>query len=251
MSSGESEILQDMKKKKIIGLLMLLLPVLSFAQASGGQVKKPVKKTQSVTAKPKPSPKKQAKQTATATKISPTTFSNYMKDKSVVVTNNNELELEKMLTMPMGITNCNLLKAPFQMIKDGLSQYYNVEDSFEEWGNGIFVLKRNNETFVKIMYHGIPLYSFFINIINSKNALIQRSITYRFRVPKLNMEIPCRYLDKMVQDFNNLGISINYHKERSDYTFGKQKKGNIEYKIELQDYDNYWQFNICESVYKE
>ena len=34
-----------MKKRKIIGLLMLMLPVLAFAQASGGQVKKPVKKT--------------------------------------------------------------------------------------------------------------------------------------------------------------------------------------------------------------
>lgn len=240
-----------MGKRQIIGLLMHLLPVLAFAQASGGQVKKPVKKTQSVTARPKTSPKMQTKQSAQPNKMSSNTISYHMKDETDVVTNNSELELAKMLIMPMGTINCDLLKAPFKVIKDGLSQYYNVEDSFEEWGYGIFVSKKNNVALDKIMYHGIPLYSFFINIISSKNALIQRSITYRFRVPKLNMEIPCRYLDKMVQDFNNLGIIINYHKERSDYTYGIQKIGNIEYKIELQDNDNYWQFNVCEKVYQE
>lgn len=59
-----------MKKRKIIGLLMLLLPVLAFAQASGGQVKKPVKTAQQ-SASAKPAKKAQAKKPAQPAKASP------------------------------------------------------------------------------------------------------------------------------------------------------------------------------------
>lgn len=222
-----------MKKRKIIGLLMLMLPVLAFAQASGGQVKKPVKKTsvRNNSAQLKKRPSRPAKN------IQPTMMSDM--DKMSMI-------LKDILERPMGKVPIDHNKESIDNLKNAISSYYKVEESRQAFCDLLWADSCNNKKLLNYNYHGFTLFEYRISDYKDSHL---RSITYRLYASKTNMQLPDSSFDKLIEDLNGLGISISITRQNGS-AWGNIKKGDIDYSVDLLNNDTYWSLEVVKAIFK-
>ena len=209
-----------MKKRKIIGLLMLMLPVLAFAQASGGQVKKPVKKTsvRNNSAQLKKRPSRPAKN------IQPTMMSDM--DKMSMI-------LKDILERPMGKVPIDHNKESIDNLKNAISSYYKVEESRQAFCDLLWADSCNNKKLLNYNYHGFTLFEYRISDYKS---LDHNKSKYKIE----NDEI-YNYLKE--------GISISITRQNGS-AWGNIKKGDIDYSVDLLNNDTYWSLEVVKAIFK-
>ncbi len=250
-------------KKFLLIILVVLLPQMMVAQGAGGQIKRPVKRTQKST-KSNSSQKAQAPTTTqtvkktsvnkTEVKASNTNNSIPSSKTSASAIAGEELSLNDLLTKVMGKVNLNPMKESYQNVKNNLSSNYTLEDSSSDSFNVFYIESYNegNDSMEKLIFHGFHLDSYYFTIHKDPNDNISRRIDYRFNQSKDNMQDPFIRLDEIVREFNKLGINLKYEKKNEEYTKAKGEVvvGNYLYGIELMDYTYSWMIRISHWLLK-
>lgn len=160
--------------------------------------------------------------------------------------NGNEMVLRDMLEKPMGIGYCNPITAPYSSVKSSLSSTYTIDDRSDDDENKFYIWSNSNSAH-NLSYHNLPLDRFLFMV--SKISILMRRILYAFEIRKSEMTEPTNpypYLDKIVQDFKNMGINMSYKRKYEDYlkAKGEVNVGDLEYTLVLEEYSDYWEISI-------
>ncbi len=232
-----------MGKRQIIGLLMLLLPVLAFAQASGGQVTRPTKKAQQ-TNKRVQSPKK-AVQADKKTEQPEKTVK-----VEAPVASKGETQLKNMFAMPLGKINCDHLTSSLSTVRNALSPFYTLEDASDEEFNQFYIFLKDNSSLSDFTFYDFR-FSYYCMVI-PKSPNIDRVIKYGFTIPKSQIESPYPIIDQIEKDFNNIGIAMRCEKQDDPKlkVKGSLIYGEKWYQMVLEDNKDKWQIDLALYIVK-
>ena len=224
---------------------MLLLPVLTFAQASGGQVTRPTKKMQQTNRSTR-SPRKSEQ---SAKKIEQSEKKG--KDE-IPVASKGESQLKNLLAMPLGKINCDHLTYSLSKVKDALSPYYTLEDASYEKLNQFYIFSKDNSSLVDFTFYDFRFFYYCMIIPRSPDSSIERAIKYAFRIPKSQIESPYSIINQIEKDFNNMGIAMRCEK-KDDPTVkvkGSFIYGDKWYEMGLEDNNDKWELTLKITIVK-
>jgi len=234
-----------MGKRQIIGLLMLLLPVLAFAQASGGQVTRPTKKTQQTN--------KRVQSSKKMVKADQKTEQPEKKVKEETpVASKDAILLKKMLAMPLGKINCDHLTSSLSVVKNALSPYYTLEDASDENFNQFYLFSKDNSTLEDFSIYGFRFFFYSLTFLRSPTSSLERVITYSFLIPKLQIESPYFITSQIEKDFNDMGIPMRCEKkdDPKEKVKGSFIQGDKWYEMVLKDYKDKWELFFKVTIIK-
>lgn len=147
--------------------------------------------------------------------------------------------LKGFIERPVGRLNVDLASftTSFSTIESVMRQNYNL-NSNSQTGKCAIVYAHENPSLDGITYNGLPFRYFRANV---------SSYLYVFEISKKNMTMGIYdYLDKVVADFNALGIPMRYDRkyEQYDKAYGSVTVGNKRYVIEITEYSVCVQYTI-------
>ena len=170
---------------------------------------------------------------------------------------NDSAFLKSILEKPMGKANCNPITDSYYTIKNSLSSIYSINTSSDNEVYKITLSPSGINSTQDLTYHGLSFSYFFFSIYkeNPSRSLMRR-ISYDFEVDKTQMgSLDDAYacMNRIVKDFNNIGINISYQKKNEAHTKaqGSVYNGNIEYEITLDEYSSSYKFVIDAWVWKK
>ena len=151
------------------------------------------------------------------------------------IAKNNPMVLKDMLVKPLGTVNVNLQTSSFTNVLHTLETLYNV-NSYNSFGSPSFYLSAEDNIYCSnLTYQGFPFYRFYGSDYTSETKP-NLCYSYNFKVEEGVISDPYAYIDKIKNDFFNLGISIPF--EISAFGgYGEVKVGNVKYGL---DYDKSW-----------
>ena len=157
-----------------------------------------------------------------------------------------EMTLSEMLAKPMQIGNCDPVNDSFETVMNSLSGVYKVDDNSEKYPYTFYIWERDNSNVAKLTYHGLSFYYFYYYVSKEADSYLKRRMTYKYKINKTQLSSSKQiysYLDKIVSDYNNLGINLTYEKKRDKYTKaqGEVRYGNKKYSITLSEYSSSWE----------
>lgn len=142
------------------------------------------------------------------------TSSNYSSMGWTMVVNEVPMSLKDILEKPMGTVNIDLKTASYQAIRDEVAKSHTIADHTMDDGTPWFSLRvDDNASCSNMTYQGIPFESF--NIFKFDDGI---NPVYYFRIDKSKVSNNyAGYLNKIIQDFKNLNISLEDNSSTSDY----------------------------------
>lgn len=168
------------------------------------------------------------------------TASNYSSNGWTRVATMQEVTLKDLLEKPFGIVEgVNLKTDSYETIKNKLVSLYKAYDDSSDPNHEktVMFFASSNESLKYLTYCGIPFYDLYLG---------DKPVYYTFRIAKTALPDPYPTLDQMVKDFKDIGISMSYQKknEGSTKASGSVAVGKIAYTLELEEGDNYWDFDV-------
>lgn len=170
------------------------------------------------------------------------TSSNYSSAGWTKVVNEIPMSLKDMLEKPMGTVNIDMKTASYQAIRDEIAKSYTIVDYTTDEGKPWFSLKvEDNASCSNMTYQGLTFNHF--NIFKWDTG---PGIYYYFMIDKSKASNNyTSYLNKIIQDFKNLNISLNANSstsELADYT-GFDSAKNY-YSVSVSDYVTEYKFIV-------
>lgn len=157
------------------------------------------------------------------------------------------IALNDLLTKPFGVVDIDLQNATYQELVDKLSETYSLRTDIDEKGNPHFgIYSFDNPQCFNNSYFGLPceLLDLYVSF-SPDNKFIIRNISYSFWVSKEKVQDPYPYLNKIVKDFNDLGIPMSYNTNvLINVAEGKVTVDDTLYFITLSDAGGSWTFGI-------
>ncbi len=168
------------------------------------------------------------------------TASNYSSNGWTRVATMQEVTLKDLLEKPFGIVEgVNLKTDSYETIKNKLVSLYKAYDDSSDPNHEktVMFFASSNESLKYLTYCGIPFYDLYLG---------DKPVYYTFRIDKTALPDPYPTLDQMVKDFKDIGISMSYQKknEGSTKASGSVTVGKITYTLELEEGNNYWDFDV-------
>lgn len=156
--------------------------------------------------------------------------------------------LGTLLLYPLGTIDINMLDKnnSYNTIAAAIKQKYTLSSTSDTKHLWIYA---NENPGLNFNYHGLPFYNFCID--SAQNYSWHRDLLYTFEISKGDMTRGLYdYLDLIVSDLHELGFPITYQKKNDKYlkAEGSIKVGDLEIKIEINDYSVY-QYEIRVYLY--
>ena len=163
--------------------------------------------------------------------------------------------LKSIIEKPMGKGNCDPTTATFSTVKNSLSSIYNVDDGSDNDKYKLYLRSGDNSSTRSFIYQGLPFDSFYFMISKDNSSSLKRRMSYDFEINKAQMgSLDDAYacMDRIVNDFKNIGIIISYERKNDTYikAKGSIRNGNIEYEISLDEFTSFFKFTIDVWVWK-
>ena len=143
------------------------------------------------------------------------TSSNYSSTGWTRIASESPMTLKDMLEKPLGSVNIDLRTSTYQTVRDEVAKSYTITDYISTYdGEPWFDLRvDNNEACRNLTYQGLPFRSF--NVFYSDDHI---SFWYYFNIEKSKASNNyTNFLNKIIQDFKNLNISLNKASDMTDY----------------------------------
>ena len=153
--------------------------------------------------------------------------------------------LTDLLNKPMGCVNINDY-SDIETIKTKTSAYFKTDD--RNSNNQFYVWASDNANSKSIRYQGLSFDNYNLDITNYRVW-----IKYDFTIEKEalpNINDAYTYLNRIVKDFDNINIHMQIVKDNEQHlkAHGEAKINNYEYKVELNEYSSYWEYEIREII---
>lgn len=160
------------------------------------------------------------------------TESNYSSRGWTKVANIQEMALADILEKPFGIVDVNLKTDPYTKIREKLSSLYTLYNSSDDptHEKSLSIYDSDNESLKYLTYRGLPVFGLYVS---------DSYVSYSFMIPQGALPDPYPTLDKIVQDFKNMGIAMSYEKRDGSSSYvadGSVSVGNINYSMYLDDW---------------
>ena len=174
------------------------------------------------------------------------TASNYSSLGWTMTIKEEPMALKDMLEKPMTNVNANLKTDSYQTIRDAVAKSYKIGDYTTNDGRPWFSLRvRDNDNCSNLTYQGLP-FDYFSCFKNDDG----KSVSYNFLIEKSKASYNYNtYLDKILQDFKNLNISLDSRPSESSLAnyYGNDEDKNS-YVVTVYEYDtDKYQFYIYAS----
>lgn len=141
------------------------------------------------------------------------TSSNYSSMGWTMVDKGVQMSLKDMLEKPMGTVNIDMKTESYQTIRDEVAKSYTIADNTYEGQSWFSLSIDDNASCNDWRYQGLPFNNF--NIFKYDDGI---SLSYYFRVEKSKASNNyASYLNKIIQDFKNLNISLEDNGSTSVY----------------------------------
>lgn len=235
-------------KRNIIALLMCLIAISVMGQGIITRQKPKTTTTQKKTVnRKKTTPVKKQSTSVTKRPKTTVTYDPFMADSiAEAPDDDNEVinitmpvqnygfNLEYYLDSPMNLGNTTPEATTPKDMKKQLNKAYKVDDRGDKDYYMYYIWKNENSEFAQLSYHDIPI-NYFLCVYNKDKTLSRYSYVFETYDKSTNM---FRILDKIVKDFNEIGIPIKYSKTKDKFTkaHGDIAVGKCKYAITYDEY---------------
>ena len=160
------------------------------------------------------------------------TASNYSSKGWTKVASAQEMVLKDFLVKPMGTVNVDMKTASYQTIRDEVAKSYSIYDSNTGDDPWLYMRASDNPSCSNMVYQGVPFDCFYV--FSYTNSI---SISYYFVIDKSQASYDYTgYLNKMLQDYKNLNITMTKTSSESELASysGKDAASNS-YSIDVRE----------------